>query len=376
MQRQLGHSLRLPGSLLSDDSLDPNLVVQSAGEEMRRLLEIRQSAQEAYMKTQTEMAITKAKNARTRKPLNFVVGETVYVFRQPKERKRKHAMTPESHEGKKPAWVGPGIILAIEGPNVWVSMKGELWKVSMEQCRPATSEEQFAKEMLSGELEALKEELGRSSVKRSYRDITGDEAPGDEPLDVDQAGQAPVWEPDSRAQRPRVEEQVQPNATDGGATLEEIDEMLQPPPGMENALEELRNRAALERQESVREPEPLPTPPESLTRHTSAGSRGPEPNAPPPLLPPAPVFADPVGTAAQVMRNERLDGNPPGSAPYEAARRLHRYRTSEQRPYFVQKKDKKGDEKAWFSLDEGGWQCECDCWEEAGRDFIVRHHAQ
>ena len=167
MQRQLGHSLRLPGSLLSDDALDPSMVVQSAGDEMRRLLEIRQHAQEAYMKTQSEVAITKAKNARVRKPLHFVVGETVYVYRQPKERKRKHAMTPESHEGKKPTWVGPGIVLAIEGPNVWVSMKGELWKVSMEQCRPATSEEQLAKEMLSGELEALKEELGRSSTKRS-----------------------------------------------------------------------------------------------------------------------------------------------------------------------------------------------------------------
>ena len=116
---------------------------------MKRLLEIRQCAQEAYMKTQTETALTKARNARPRKALHFVVGETVYVFRQPRERKRKHAVTPESHEGKKPMWVGPGIVLAVEGPNVWVSMKGELWKVSMEQCRPATSEEQLVSSRLS-----------------------------------------------------------------------------------------------------------------------------------------------------------------------------------------------------------------------------------
>eukprot|EP00439_Symbiodinium_sp_Y106_P075644 s391_g15.t1 len=37
MQRQLGWSLRLPGSSLSDDYLDPQLVAQSAGDEVRRM---------------------------------------------------------------------------------------------------------------------------------------------------------------------------------------------------------------------------------------------------------------------------------------------------------------------------------------------------
>ena len=40
MQRQTGHNLRLPGSLLSDDSLDPSLVVASADCEMKKSLEI------------------------------------------------------------------------------------------------------------------------------------------------------------------------------------------------------------------------------------------------------------------------------------------------------------------------------------------------
>ncbi|CAE7818610.1 RE1 [Symbiodinium sp. CCMP2592] len=125
MQRQLGWSLRLPGSMISDDPLDPQLMVQSAGDEVRRLLQLRQAAQEAYIK----------------------------------ERKRKHAITPESREGRKPAWVGPGVVLAVDGPNLWISMRGELWKASSEQCRPATSEEQMAKELLAGELEALRQEF-------------------------------------------------------------------------------------------------------------------------------------------------------------------------------------------------------------------------
>ncbi|CAE7573255.1 RE1 [Symbiodinium sp. CCMP2592] len=65
MQRQIGHNLRLPGSLLSDDHLDPQLVIESSGDEMRRVLEIRKAAQEAYIKSQTETAITRAKNARS-----------------------------------------------------------------------------------------------------------------------------------------------------------------------------------------------------------------------------------------------------------------------------------------------------------------------
>ena len=379
MQRQLGHSLRLPGSLLSDDSIDPHMVVQSAGEEMRRLLEIRQCAQEAYMKTQTETALTKARNARPRKALSFVVGETVYVFRQPRERKRKHAVTPESHEGKKPMWVGPGIVLAIEGPNVWVSMKGELWKVSMEQCRAATSEEQLAKEMLAGELEALKEELGRSSTKRSYKDMTEDAIPEDEPPSDEPQASEPIWSMEPPAQRPRVRDPAQVPVPPGEVPDEELEEVLRTPDGLEGALDELRNRAELERQDSVREPEPLPTPPESMTRNTSTGSRAPDTQTTQPPLPQPPgqpmLRADPVGTAVQVMRNERLDGHFPGSPPYEAARRLNRYRPQAQRPYF-QYRDNAANEKVWFSLHDDGWHLEKDCWEETSREFIIRHHVE
>ena len=69
-----------------------------------------------------------------------------------------------------------------------------------------------------------------------------------------------------------------------------------------------------------------------------------------------------------------MDGNSVGSPPYEAAWCLHRYRVLE-RPYFVQKQDK-AEAEAWYSLDDGGWRCESDHWEEVSRDVIVRVHAQ
>lgn len=49
------------------DHLDPQLTV----------LATRKAAQEAYTKSQTETAITKAKNARERIEVEFLLGETV-----------------------------------------------------------------------------------------------------------------------------------------------------------------------------------------------------------------------------------------------------------------------------------------------------------
>ena len=60
--RQIGHNLRLSGCLLSDDNLDPSLVVASTNNDMKKTLEIRAAAQEAYIKSQTEVALSKAKN--------------------------------------------------------------------------------------------------------------------------------------------------------------------------------------------------------------------------------------------------------------------------------------------------------------------------
>ena len=71
-------------------------------------MDIRQAAQDAYIKSQTELAITRAKNSRSRPMPTFLPEEVVYVYRQPRERKRRHEMTEEAHEGKKPIWVGLG----------------------------------------------------------------------------------------------------------------------------------------------------------------------------------------------------------------------------------------------------------------------------
>ncbi|OLP86861.1 Copia protein [Symbiodinium microadriaticum] len=346
MQRQIGHNLRLPGSLLSDDHLDPSLVIQSSGEEMRRVLEIRKAAQEAYMKSQVETAITKAKNARVRIQVEFLPGETVYVYRQPKERKRRHVMTPEAHESRKATWVGPGVVLAVEKPSLWISMKGELWKVSQEQCRHATSEEQVAKEMLADELEALREELGRTSLKRTYRDMTGESYPPEE----DEFGprlEEGVYGPDHDdprpARRPRMEDPSQvpipeDEELDYEPSMEEGEpappQPQEPPPQQPQTFERARTES---------EPEPLPAPQRTLTPET----------------------------ARSVQRNEELDGNF-RSPSYRAVKELAQ-RRPQSNPYFVEAKSEKG-QHGWFYFEKNKWEFEADQWEFVNPNVIIRRH--
>ena len=89
---------------------------------------------------------------------------------------------------------------------------------------------------------------------------------------------------------------------------------------------------------------------------------------------PTAANADPLETAQTVMRNEVLDGNPPGSAPYEAARRLRRLRPEEEtRPYWSVK-DEGATAHVWFSLENGKWKQEKDFWEVVDRDTMVCYH--
>ncbi|CAE7833764.1 RE2, partial [Symbiodinium necroappetens] len=339
MQRQIGHNLRLPGSLLSDDPLDPHLMVQSAGDEMTRLLELRKAAQEAYIRSQTETALSRAKNASNRVTIEFHPGDTVYAYRQPKERKRRHAMTPESHEGRKPCWVGPGLVLAVEKPSLWVSMKGELWKVSMEQCRHATSEEQVSKEMLAGEMEALREELGQRATKRTFRDMTGEATPEEDLPQQDlssypSAPQQLAGEP--AAARPRLDDPgrvpIPDNEMDYSPDGEEQPHEL--PEGPEAQPPEARQ---FERRRTESEPEPIPTPRNPM---------------------------DPM-TARTVIRNEQLDGNFRGTPTYDAARRLAEHRPMSS-PYFTET-TKEDQISPWFYYEDGRWKQEYDCWEFVNR---------
>ncbi|CAL1154344.1 unnamed protein product [Cladocopium goreaui] len=204
-QRQFGYNMRLPASLGSDDEFDPAIVLNSAGMEMQRLLEIKHKAMEAFIKQTTSRAVAKAQLAKHRVPQEFAAGDVVYVYRVPLQRKRaKSDVNFEDREGRKATWVGPGVVVMLEGANAWLSIRGELWKCAREQLRKATPEEEEAKWMLDEEFEDLKIELSRKASKRGFRDITEWERPP--PMMEHEESEEPP------RQRPRIEEPQPPEA--------------------------------------------------------------------------------------------------------------------------------------------------------------------
>ena len=207
-QRQLGANIRLPGALTSDDPLDPKLVVNAAGESMSRTLAMRQSAMEAFLRCTSKEAVMRAKNARTRVQRDFQIGEVVYVYRVPLKRRGD-----EDH--RRPKWVGPGSVIMTEGANVWLNMRGELWKCAREQLRLATETEQEASSLLKEDFEELKETLARKGSKRSFQDLSDWALP---PAEDDPPAEEPGF---VRAVRQRQEEGAQES---GGSQREDEDE--------------------------------------------------------------------------------------------------------------------------------------------------------
>ena len=60
VQRQIGQWPRVPGSLMSDESLDPALQVQNMTDEHERLLEFRRLAQEAFVRLSSKEAAARS----------------------------------------------------------------------------------------------------------------------------------------------------------------------------------------------------------------------------------------------------------------------------------------------------------------------------
>ena len=167
-QRALGVNPRMPGSLLSDDILNPELLQLSASEEMQRSWKAREADQMAWIKQQDIDSVRRSVKAATRssdlKPLS--VGEWVFVWR-----------SIPTFTG----WSGPGVLLATS-PNersMWVPLRGHLLKVSREHLRPATAEEHFGAELIK-ELSAEMLEDIKDSKVRQFHDLTQEPVPGQE----------------------------------------------------------------------------------------------------------------------------------------------------------------------------------------------------
>ena len=62
----------------------------------------------------------------------------MYVYRKPLPRKGGGI------DGRVAQWCRPDTVVFQEGPNLWIAMRGEMWKCAKEQVRSVTPEEEEA----------------------------------------------------------------------------------------------------------------------------------------------------------------------------------------------------------------------------------------
>lgn len=208
VQRQIGQWPRLPGSLMSDETIDPALQANGNSDAFDKLLEIRQIAQEAFMKMTSKEAAAKTLRARPRLQRTFRAGDLVYVYRVLRRKKTVRGFDEAERGprvGQKATWVGPGHVLALEGSVVWINMFGELWRASVEQTREATTVEKLGVEVVAEDFSEMQERLRRGSHRAGYRDVTGEARPEEENAEeIEDRGRDEVQREGEDRGRPRV----------------------------------------------------------------------------------------------------------------------------------------------------------------------------
>ena len=172
-QRDFGSSLRLPGSLLSDNPIDRQVLTACPKTDFHRTNDMRSAAQRAMSKQNSASAVQAAGLARHKsQPRDDVnAGDTAMVWRNNKLTGRK-------------GWTGPGVVVAVSPTKTsfWVSMRGCLLKCWSEQVRKATDAEWLGAE-LSRTLATELLNSCRRSGQRGYVDMEPEGQPTEEPPD-------------------------------------------------------------------------------------------------------------------------------------------------------------------------------------------------
>ena len=170
-QRVFGSSLRLPGSLLSDDPIDRQLLTADPYTNFHRANEMRTAAQRALFKQNSARAVQAAGLARHRSQPreNINAGDTTMVW------------SSKNLTGRK-GWTGSGVVVAVSPTKTsfWISMRGCLLKCSSEQVRKAIDAEWLGAELSKTLATELLKSRQRSG-QRGYVDVEVEGQPTEEP---------------------------------------------------------------------------------------------------------------------------------------------------------------------------------------------------
>ena len=192
LQAVTGRQCLPPGDALS--SLSTRLAEHSLIESnpsLARQVAMRETARLSMVKLHYSKGLRRAALARARRvdvAAEPVPGDLVYFWRKIKVNSRKDKGDPNAAVGRRRGvelrrWHGPGLAVAIEGPNVFISYRGTLTKCALEMTRKASSLEHLAAEDWQ---EAIKELIVESANPGDGEDLqpgAADDDDGGEPGD-------------------------------------------------------------------------------------------------------------------------------------------------------------------------------------------------
>ena len=156
-------SMRSPGSLLSDDYIDPTYMYDDPTTQFARDAELRQAATRAGAALDSRTRIKKALSAKPAKQEHHSEGDLIFVWRQ-----------PNVGQGK---LVGPGVVILSTESGAWVNMRGSLWRCANCQMRSATREESQGVEVVNRYLGDMKADINKTRGARKFVDVAKEGMP-------------------------------------------------------------------------------------------------------------------------------------------------------------------------------------------------------
>ncbi len=176
-----GQRLKLYGELYANGEpayhhLDGN----DASSELGRRLQIRCTARQATEAHYAKEMVRKTVAARTRLVDKVDVGETVFFYRC------YPSLKAQKLQAQRGCYLGPGLVIGMQGSNYWISYAGRCYLVAPEHLRSLAPDEVCSTKPL---IRQGLEELRRASQATDYLDLTQQQAT---PADLQQAAEVPA----------------------------------------------------------------------------------------------------------------------------------------------------------------------------------------
>lgn len=174
-----GRNPRVPTDLMQDDVHMPALDASQLEPAWQRAASVRQAARQAVLQCQDDRALKAALRARPRPRKEFSSGDWVYYWRS-----QKWSDGKLMRGGR---WHGAAMVLGRLGQNWIVAHRRSIFRVSPEQLRHATSQEQTIATFDSNELLGIKTLLEKGQFPKSqFTDLVNQELPPDPENSVEQ----------------------------------------------------------------------------------------------------------------------------------------------------------------------------------------------